>query len=127
MTTLNIDVHKVERMSMDALKLYSDSGAHPAEVIIALAQATGRVIASMSPQGEIVQRELLDLAVKQFRDAAGETSVMDATKKDILYRLGIVLEKMGKRDEYLECMKQIYEVDYGYQDVAKRVESSYTA
>ena len=35
------------------------------------------------------------------------------------------LELLGKKDEYLECMKQIYEVDYGYRDVAKRVESSY--
>jgi hypothetical protein len=26
----------------------------------------------------------------------------------------------------LECYKQIYEVDYGYRDVAHRVESSYT-
>jgi tetratricopeptide (TPR) repeat protein len=72
-----------------------------------------------------VEKNMLDIAVKQFRDAASETSVMDSTKKDITYRLGIVLEKMGKKDEYLECMKQIYEVDYGYLDVAKRVESSY--
>ena len=72
-----------------------------------------------------VEKNMLDIAVKQFRDAAGETTAMDATKKDIVYRLGLVLEKMGKRDEYIECMKQIYEVDYGYLDVAKRVESSY--
>ncbi len=72
-----------------------------------------------------VEKNMLDIAVKQFRDAVGETSGMDATKKDMLYRLGVVLEKMGKKDEYLECMKQIYEVDYGYLDVAKRVESSY--
>ena len=74
-----------------------------------------------------VEKNMLDIAVKQFRDAAGETSVMDSTKKDITYRLGLVLEKMGKKDEYLECMKQIYEVDYGYLDVAKRVEGSYGA
>jgi tetratricopeptide (TPR) repeat protein len=74
-----------------------------------------------------VEKSMLDLAIKQFRDAASESSVMDATKKDILYRLGRVLEKMGKRDEYLDCMKQIYEVDYGYLDVAQRVESSYTS
>ena len=69
MATLNIDTKKVERMSMDALRLYSDSGAHPAEVVLALAQATGRVIASLVPQGEIVQRELVDLAVKQMAAA----------------------------------------------------------
>ena len=72
-----------------------------------------------------VEKNMLDIAVKQFRDAASETNAMDATKKDITYRLGLVLEKMGKKDEYIECMKQIYEVDYGYLDVAKRVESSY--
>ena len=72
-----------------------------------------------------VEKNMLDLAVKQLRDAASETTAMDTTKKDILYRLGLVLEKMGKKEEYVECMKQIYEVDYGYLDVAKRVESSY--
>jgi len=72
-----------------------------------------------------VEKNMLDIAVKQFRDAASETTAMDSTKKDITYRLGTVLEKMGKRDDYIECMKQIYEVDYGYLDVAKRVESSY--
>jgi len=74
-----------------------------------------------------VEKSMLDLAVKQFRDAASETTVMDATKKEVVYRMGLVLEKLGKRDEYLECMKQIYEVDYGYRDVAARVESSYTS
>ena len=72
-----------------------------------------------------VEKNMLDIAVKQFRDAASETTAMDSTKKDITYRLGVVLEKMGKKDDYIECMKQIYEVDYGYLDVAKRVESSY--
>ena len=28
-------------------------------------------------------------------------------------------------EKALACMKQIYEVDYGYRDVAQRVESSY--
>ena len=72
-----------------------------------------------------VEKNMLDIAVKQFRDAASETTAMDSTKKDITYRLGVVLEKMGKKDDYIECMKHIYEVDYGYLDVAKRVESSY--
>jgi hypothetical protein len=34
---------------------------------------------------------------------------------------------MGDAGKCLDCMKQIYEVDYGYLDVAERVESSYTA
>jgi hypothetical protein len=32
---------------------------------------------------------------------------------------------MGDSVKSVDCMKQIYEVDYGYRDVAKRVESSY--
>jgi tetratricopeptide (TPR) repeat protein len=73
------------------------------------------------------EKGMLDLAVKQFKDAASEIIAMDITKKEILYKLGLVYERMGKRDESLDCMKEIYEVDYGYMDVAKRVESSYNA
>jgi hypothetical protein len=50
---------------------------------------------------------------------------MDNLKKEIVYKLAMVLEKMGKKEEYIESLKQIYEVDYGYLDVAQRVESSY--
>ncbi len=74
-----------------------------------------------------VQKGMLDLAVKQFTDAVNEMLVMDSTKKDILYQLGQVYETMGDKEKALGCFKQIYEVDYGYEDVAKRVESSYTA
>jgi tetratricopeptide (TPR) repeat protein len=72
------------------------------------------------------EKGMLDLAVKQFQEAAGEIVGMDVTKKEILYKLGLVFERMGKKDESLKCMKDIYEVDYGYMDVAKRVESSYS-
>jgi tetratricopeptide (TPR) repeat protein len=71
------------------------------------------------------EKSMLDLAVKQFKDAASEMLAMDATKKETLYKLGLVYEKMDRKDESLACMKEIYEVDYGYLDVAKRVESSY--
>jgi tetratricopeptide (TPR) repeat protein len=69
---------------------------------------------------------MLDMAMKQFEDAAKEILTMDATKKDIVYNLGIVYERMGERDKSLSCMKQIYEADYGFKDVAERVESSYS-
>lgn len=70
-------------------------------------------------------KNMLDLAAKTLSDAASELSQMDNTKKDVLYNLGIVYERMGKKEEMIECMKQIYDVDYGYRDVAQRVESSY--
>jgi tetratricopeptide (TPR) repeat protein len=69
--------------------------------------------------------EMLDLATRQLEEASTETLSMDATKKQIVYNLGLVYERMGEREKSLACMKQIYEVDYGYRDVARRVESSY--
>ena len=68
---------------------------------------------------------MLDLAMKQLEDASREISSMDAMKKEIVYNLGLVSERMGDPEKALACMKQIYEVDYGYRDVAQRVESSY--
>ncbi len=68
---------------------------------------------------------MLDLAMKQLEDAAKEILSMDAMKKEIVYNLGLVYEQMGERENSLNCMKKIYEADYGYKDVAERVESSY--
>lgn len=68
---------------------------------------------------------MLDLAGKQLEEAASEISGMDAMKKEIVYNLGLVYEKMGDVERSLACMKQIYEADYGFKDVAERVESSY--
>ncbi|HYY14388.1 MAG TPA: tetratricopeptide repeat protein [Chthoniobacterales bacterium] len=68
---------------------------------------------------------MLDLAARQLADAAKESLAMDAMKKEIVYNLGLVYERMGEREKSLECMKQIYESDYGYKDVATRVEGSY--
>jgi len=70
---------------------------------------------------------MFDLAAKQLEEAAREIATMDATKKEIVYNLGLVYEGMGNREKSLACMKQIYEADYGYKDVATRVESSYPA
>jgi tetratricopeptide (TPR) repeat protein len=68
---------------------------------------------------------MFDLAAKQLEEAAREIVTMDATKKEIVYNLGLVYQQMGDRVKSLGCMKQIYEADYGYRDVAARVESSY--
>ena len=70
-------------------------------------------------------RNMNDLAVDQLERAAGELQIMDETKKEVLYTLGLVHQKMGDTEKSLEAYKQIYAVDYGYLDVAERVESSY--
>jgi tetratricopeptide (TPR) repeat protein len=72
-----------------------------------------------------VERNMLDLAAKTLEDAASELLAMDAVKKDIVYNLGLVYDRMGDKEKSIGCMKQIYEVDYGYRDVAERVEGSY--
>jgi tetratricopeptide (TPR) repeat protein len=68
---------------------------------------------------------MLDLAAQQLEEAAKETSSMDAMKKEIVYNLGLVYELMGEADKSIAAMKQIYQADYGYRDVAARVEKSY--
>jgi tetratricopeptide (TPR) repeat protein len=68
---------------------------------------------------------MLDLAVKQLEEASREIGSMNEMKKEIVYNLGLVYERVGEIEKSLTCMKQIYEVDYGYRDVARRVESSY--
>jgi tetratricopeptide (TPR) repeat protein len=70
-------------------------------------------------------RSMYDLAAKTLSDAASELTAMDAIKKDVVYNLGLVYEKMGDKEKSVASMKQIYEVDYGYRDVAARVEGSY--
>ena len=70
-------------------------------------------------------RGMLDLAAKTLSDAVAELLVMDPVKKDVVYNLGLVYGKMEQNEKSLDCMKQIYEVDYGYRDVAARVEGSY--
>lgn len=68
---------------------------------------------------------MTDLAASQFEEAIAEIQVMDDTKKDLLYNLALLYEKLDNKEKYLECLKQIYAVDYEYRDVAARVEKSY--
>ena len=70
-------------------------------------------------------KNMLDLAEQQLKEALSELTAMDGTKKEVLYALAMVCEKMGKKADSLDHLKRIYESDYGYRDVAKRVESSY--
>src|SRR5205809_129098 len=68
---------------------------------------------------------MLDLATKQLEEASKEILPMDAMKKEIVYNLGLIYERAGDQEKSLACMKQIYEIEHGYKDVATRVESSY--
>jgi tetratricopeptide (TPR) repeat protein len=72
-----------------------------------------------------IEKGMLDLAVQQLKGAASEMVAMDGVKKDTLYRLALLHEQMGKTEEYIAALKEIYEADYNFRDVATRVESSY--
>jgi tetratricopeptide (TPR) repeat protein len=68
---------------------------------------------------------MFDLSIKQLSDALSDLIAMDHVKKEVLYEKGIIHDEIGDKASALDCFKQIYEVDYGYRDVAQRVESSY--
>ena len=71
-------------------------------------------------------KNMTDMAIRQLEDADKELVAMDDTKKEILYMIGCLYEKAGNKEKSLENFKVIYEVDYGYKDVAQKVESAYS-
>lgn len=68
-----------------------------------------------------------DLAISQLEKAVSEQFVMDQTKKDILYELGLISEESGNAQKALAYFKQVYEVDISYRDVAAKIEKGYSA
>lgn len=71
------------------------------------------------------RRGMHDLAARTLQNALKEKVGFDDEKKELLYALGMAYEKMGKREEGIEQLKQIYEVDIGYRDVAAKVDAYY--
>lgn len=71
------------------------------------------------------RRSMNDMAARKFQDAIKEKPAFDDEKKELIYQLGSVLEKMGKDEEAIEQFKQIYEVDISYKDVAAKVDAYY--
>ncbi len=83
-------------------------------------------VQAMSYLGQcFVKRGINDLAARTFQNAIKEKPVFDEEKKELIYQLALVLEKMGKGEDAIEQLKQIYEVDIGYKDVAARVDAFY--
>jgi tetratricopeptide (TPR) repeat protein len=70
-------------------------------------------------------RGMNDMAARKLQEALAAKTNFDDEKKDLLYVLGSVFEKMGKVEEAIEQFKQIYEVDIGYRDVAAKVDIYY--
>lgn len=83
-------------------------------------------VAAMNFLGQcFLRRGMHDLAVRRFQEAIKEKPIFDDERKELVYWLGTVFEKMGRRDEALEQFKQIYEVDIGYRDVSDKVDAYY--
>lgn len=131
---LNAARERVERNPTDLIAHYELALALmeadlPQEAIGHLQRARSNPSVRLKAMGKLgqcyVARNMLDLAAKTFSDALVELITMDSVKKETLYNLGEVYESMGEKEKALDCFKQIYEVDYGYRDVAARVESSY--
>lgn len=91
------------------------------------AQANQHIrVSAMNFLGQCFERRgMNDLAVRTFQNAIKEKAVLDEEKKELIYLLGSVFEKMGKKEEAIEQFKQIYEVDIGYRDVAAKVDTYY--
>ena len=73
----------------------------------------------------LVQKKMYDLAIPRFKAALGACVVMDGTRKEILYDLGVNCETMGKEAEAIEHFKQIYEVDISFRDISQKIEAHY--
>lgn len=85
-------------------------------------------IAAMSGLAQcFTQRKMFDLAARTLQNALKEKPTMDEEKKDLLYHLGDVLAKMDKKEEAIEQLKLIYEVDISYRDVAAKVDAYYAS
>ena len=71
------------------------------------------------------QKGQFDIAFEQLQKAASELTLMDETKKDVVYEMGVLAEKMGRAPEALGFFKEIYAVDIKYRDIAQRIEAAY--
>ena len=72
------------------------------------------------------RRGMFDLASRTLQNAIKEKTPFDEEKKELIYSLGCIYEKMKKPEEAIEQFKLIYEVDIGYKDIAAKVDAYYT-
>ena len=66
-----------------------------------------------------------DIAFEQLQKAAAELTLMDETKKDVVYEMGLLADQMGRKDEAIGYFKEIYSVDIKYRDISQRIEAAY--
>jgi tetratricopeptide (TPR) repeat protein len=72
-------------------------------------------------------KKQFDMAIDQLSRAAAEIQGMTDLRKDIIYDLGLMYEQTGDKAKALEQYKIIYQVDFGYKDVAQKIEQGYAS
>jgi tetratricopeptide (TPR) repeat protein len=83
-------------------------------------------IAAMSYLAQcFAKRGMNDSAVRTLQNAIKEKAAFDEEKKDLMYNLGCVFEKMGKKAEAMEQFLVLYESDVTYRDVGAKVDAHY--
>ncbi|MFM8470366.1 MAG: tetratricopeptide repeat protein [Limisphaerales bacterium] len=70
-------------------------------------------------------RNMNDMAARKLQNALKEKQGFDDERKELLYTLGVVLEKMGKAEDSIQQFMAIYEVDMKFRDVEDRVNRHY--
>jgi tetratricopeptide (TPR) repeat protein len=89
-------------------------------------QNPNKRLAAMSYLAQcFAKRGMNDSAVRTLQNAIKECPVLNEEKKDLIYNLGCVFEKMGKKAEAIEQFLIIYESDVAYRDVGAKVDAHY--
>jgi thioredoxin-like negative regulator of GroEL len=70
-------------------------------------------------------KDMPDLAIKHLLTERTESGKLDEIGKEVAYNLATAYQKVGKDEEALNYLKRIYEIDYGFKDVAKQVEGHF--
>ena len=100
------------------------------EAIKEFQKAQGNPHKSIAAKNYLAQcfsrRGINDLAATTLQDAIKEKLVFDEEKKELIYNLGIVFEKMAKKEDAIAQFKQIYAVDAGYKDVGQKMDDYYS-
>ncbi|MDP7010085.1 MAG: protein kinase [Verrucomicrobiota bacterium] len=71
-------------------------------------------------------REMYELAERSLLAAIDEHKGFNELRKEVVYNLAGVYEKMGRNEEAFERYQEVYEQDVGYRDVSSKVDNYYT-
>jgi tetratricopeptide (TPR) repeat protein len=126
---------RVERFPTDLAirfemgQLYFQAGKI-GEAIKEFQKAKGNPHKAIAAQNYLAQcfskRGIHDLAATTLQEAIKEKVGFDDEKKELIYNLGCVFEKMDKKEDAIAQFKQIYAVDADYKDVSKKMDDYYS-